>query len=446
MITKLYSHQEMGAKYLRDRKGGYLFWKMRTGKTLAALHGILDTPTLILTKGSIMETFRKALVYDMGIRETDIVVCHGKFTWKKRKQLLTKFPIVICNYEAAITLRVMTAQPWAAIVFDESYALANYKSAKVTRYIERSIKKQPREQKRAALSGTPASENPIQYASQFFIVDGYFMGYTNIHDYYHDNWMLDKNKKQVPINKKHLKELHEYIHQEATFLSLEELNLGSPILYNKRFVQLNMAQLGCIEWAQGRKAELNRLFHGMSDRSVGNMVYAVYENMIAAGIDPATHEVISTEKVQDVVNCYLDNREPILVLSHYVDILPVAEELFHKAGIRAAYFDGKTSKIAVEEVRALFQEGKLDAVIAQSKVAGEGLDFSRANTTYYLNNSFGLNTREQTIMRTTNINKTTPVEIIDICTMDTLDVAVVEKLQKKEKISESFLMKQGRIK
>jgi len=176
------------------------------------------------------------------------------------------------------------------------------------------------------------------------------------------------------------------------------------------------------------------------------MVYAMYENMIASGIDPMTREIINYAKINDVLDCYLDTREPMLVASFYVDILPAAVKIFQEAGVNCAFVDSTVISTEREEIRQRFQDGELDVVFGQSQVVCEGQDYSRANYTYTFNNCFSGNIREQLVMRTTNINKTTPVEIIDICTEETLEYKVVQKLNKKEKISNEFLRAHCRIK
>jgi len=84
-----FPHQENGAKYLLERKKGFLFWKMRTGKTLASIYGTFTSdslPILVITKPSIMETFRKAFVDDFGIKEDKVGVCLKNYSHKKKRQ------------------------------------------------------------------------------------------------------------------------------------------------------------------------------------------------------------------------------------------------------------------------------------------------------------------------------------------------------------------------
>jgi SNF2 family DNA or RNA helicase len=444
-VIELFPHQDKGFQYLTERGGGCLFWKMRTGKTLTALFAAFTSktlPMLILTKSSIMETFRKALVEDMNIKPEKVGVCYNRYPKHKREKILAGHQFVICNYEAAIPLRVMGAQAWGSIIFDESFALANIES-KVTRYIERHVKKQKEGQVRIALTGTPASESPRQYASQFFIVDGHYMGYDNIHSYMSDEWIpAGRHNKLQPAREEHLAEIRDYVQANSSVLSLEDLGKGSEILFNQRFVAMNEKQEEALRWAENRREELNNLHYLLGgDAGVGDLVYVNYANMVGAGINPVTREVINFAKINDVLNCYLDNQEPMLVLSWFVDVLPVATEIFRKAGVRCQYIDGTVIKTEAEEIRSRFQDGELDVVFAHSSVASEGLDFSRADVTYYLSNSFSLNLREQTVMRTTNINKTNPVEIIDVCTVDSMDKDIVKKLNKKEELSNSFLKK-----
>ena len=445
---KMFPHQIKGSDYLIERGGGYLFWKMRVGKTLPAIDAVMkhaETPVLIITQTSIMETWRKTLVHDYGVPENLVSVCKTNYMSNKRRHILETGFIVICNYDMAIPYRIMTAQQWGAIIYDESHAIANM-SAKRTRYIVRSVKKQPKHQIRLALSGTPAPEGDIQYVSQFFAVDGHFMGHTDLPKYIQQYWMYMVYSRRWEIHDiEHEMEFKDYINKNAFFLSLENLGKGSEILKTHREIPVNSAQLDCLDWAIERKEDLNRLFRGFGQSPVGDMVYGMYENMVAAGIDPRDRSIISTRKAQDIVYCYHDNPEPILILCPYVDIIPVIAEVLNKRDIRTDWFDGSKPEFEREEIRDRFQRGGLDAVVAQSAIAAEGLDFSRADKTYYYSNLFSLRVREQTSQRTTNLNKTRPVELVDLCTTHTMDLNVVKKLEKKEKVSSAFIREHSRL-
>lgn len=445
-MIDLYPHQKKGSRYITERGGGYLFWKPRVGKSYPAIEAMIKHgkgPILIITKSSILKTWEKALCYDYGIPEDRLGVLTRKVSKEARLKLIKEKKIIIINYQSVISLVAMTARPWGVIIFDESLAIGNY-TARVTRYILQRIRHQPQGQLRISLTGTPNPESPLQFVTQFLAVDGNFMGYGNYDSYLREHWeKVDHSWK--PKKSLHIQMMREYVEDNAEFLSLEELGLGSTKLYDHRIVELNQKQLDCFSWAKGKKMEMLFKYVGMNQKSLAHMVYGMYENMIAAGIDPVTKEVINTTKVEDIIDCYNDNPEPILVLSHFVDMLPVACDLFNNASIRCAYIRGDTGDIEAEGYRVAFQNGELDCLLGQSKKMAEGLDCSKANLTYVISNSFSANTREQMCERTINLQKTTPVGIIDICSRDTTDLKVVETLNKKQNISSNFIKEHSRL-
>jgi hypothetical protein len=79
-----------------------------------------------------------------------------------------------------------------------------------------------------------------------------------------------------------------------------------------------------------------------------------------------------------------------------------------------------------------FKEGKYDILAGQVDKIQMAWDLSLADITYFISNSFSNEKRSQVEMRTTNMNKSTPVELRDLCTVGSPDEDVVDCLKGKQ--------------
>jgi superfamily II DNA or RNA helicase len=432
----LYPHQVKGVEYLVNRRRGYLFITMRGGKTLTSLRSFCEMegfPLLILTLKSIFQTWKKQLVQD-GMDEKDIVYIQG--TKEKKKKLLANMPrVAILNYESIKSLDALGSKyPWGGIIFDESYKLGNLSSG-ITNYCLSRVRHHDNIPV-AMLSGSPASESAINLVPQYFICDGHFMGYHSMAQYLHKNWRYCPFSHKWKTKVAHEKAIRQYV-EETAYCYIAKL---SEKIYTKYHVPMNKKQRKAIEWAYSKTQDMDRIASAMGkSASLGKMLYVMYENMVCAGIDPQTKEVISVEKQKAVIQMYKDRPRPLLVLSMYSKPLYEMVELARKAGIPCAYIDGSVDSKTAHRIENMFNSGKIKILVAQEKVVKFGLDFKVSDTTIYLNNSFSLDDRTQSEQRTSNLTKEGGVEIIDMCTEGGIDEKVVDKLSKKEVKAKGFI-------
>ena len=97
--------------------------------------------------------------------------------------------------------------------------------------------------------------------------------------------------------------------------------------------------------------------------------------------------------------------------------------------------DGATQTNEREDIRSMFQQmpgDKPAVVVAQTTTVKMGIDLSRADTIYYLSSSFSFDDRVQSESRATHLNKTKPVQIVDVITEGTVEPEVVKALESKE--------------
>jgi len=391
-------------------------------------------PLLIVSFASILKTWEKELKI-MDFSPEDYVIVQG--TEKKRRaQLALNKKIVILNYDMIINYNILDME-WGGIIFDESHKLCNPKIS-ITRHIlsHTRLFHNPI----CALSGTPAMESPVGYASQFFAIDKQFMGYQSLARYLFDNWKFSSiTSKWTPRRKRHEEEISEYISKHAYVVKPEDIGLDVPKLYARRDMCLNAKQERALDWAYSKKLTLNQVseFMGMDARK-GDMVYVAYENAICAGIDPKTKTMISLDKIKEVLAMYRDNPEPIVVTSYYKLPLITAYKMFKKAGIPCGLICGtlKAKGYSLleyrEHVRDRFQAGELPVLFGQSKIIKMGLDLSVADHMISLSNNHSAETRFQLELRITNLNKKRPVQYTDLVTPDRIDDKIIDVLKSKD--------------
>ena len=93
-------HQIRGAKYLKDRKSGFLFFKQRLGKCftcIIAIKKLKEYPILIVCPKIVIPTWVTAL-QDEGAKPKAIQIVNYATREKNLLALKTKRHIVIVNY------------------------------------------------------------------------------------------------------------------------------------------------------------------------------------------------------------------------------------------------------------------------------------------------------------------------------------------------------------
>ncbi len=372
-----------------------------------------------------------------GFKEDMISLVEGTTKKKREKELAKNKPIIICNYEMSISFKLKRLRKWKVILYDESYRLAHI-DANVTQYWIRGHRDP--EQIRIALTGEPAPENPLNFATQYFIVRGGFMGYDSYMMYYLDNWRrCDYSGKDIPLVPTHDSEIRDYVRETAYCRTMKSLGLGSEILYNEFFFDLNSKQKKLMEKVKELQ-DASKFIDGPVAENQYKLKARSMERLVSAGLDPDDHSIINRSKIDFIVDSYLEEPEPIVVLSFYKAPLFELQRTFESKGIKCGLIYGQIGTASEKETQVdKFKDAEYDVMLGQTRSVKMNYDFSRASKTYYLTNSYSQDDRSQSEKRTTNINKATPVEIIDLSYNDTLDHAVVDKLKKKKKISYSFI-------
>lgn len=439
-----FDHQIKAAAYAVENKGACYWMKMRTGKTFSTVMALRDSlafPALIVCPKSIMPVWREEFLIEGADPEMITFVDGPPQTRERILANHSKNPkaVVIVNYEMIEPYRVFTRYPWASIVLDESLKIGNLTS-KRTQYCLDYIqsKRYPADQMRFCLSGSPASESPFQLIPQMFFVHGNFMGEADWQEYVRKNWDYNaySYKWEPLMGKKHIKEIQAW-NEKAAFHC--DLGIGDSILRRRITIEPSPIQVKLLDRIREERSYVDK--DGIA-KDFTPLVRADFELQVCAGLDPFTKKMVDTRKIEHILDWHMDNDcEPVLIITRYrTGIMKAFEEVASKYGKKMKFgiMAGGEDNSRVKES---FDHGVINVVLGQITVVKMGLNFSRANTIFYLSNSFSQDDRTQSELRCSNMSKENPVEVIDLLLKDCLDGSTVDLLEKKQDVSSQFVQK-----
>jgi len=133
-----FPHQKKGVKYLIDRMSGFLFFKMRMGKSFVivlVIKKLSEYPVLIICPKIVINTWITELT-DEGCKLKHISVVDYSDAKKNEEALNSNKYITLVNFEKIKNYDILKKRKWRIVVVDELDRLANV-SAGVTRYFLR---------------------------------------------------------------------------------------------------------------------------------------------------------------------------------------------------------------------------------------------------------------------------------------------------------------------
>ena len=456
---------------MESRKSGLLFMDMRTGKCYTTLLGFLESspelslPMLLLSLKTPLLGWVNELL-EFGIERNRIQMVEG--TWQQRRNQLRyqDKDFFLLNYDVAADLDVLNVrramvhgiEDWGSIVFDESYCISVNKPTKVWR--RKDLEKQnypysiskrthyflpevtgaiPPYQRRVALSGLPAPESPMNVATQFLIIDGHYMGYTDFISYLHDNWEYNKwEHKWEMKHPYHRTRVLEYVYSNAFCVTMEECNeLYQGLLHTTWEIPATEFQLQLFSWL-----DQTGTYQYPDDEEVKLMTGGVRFNFgmsICAGIHPITKEPIKTYKGEYIAEWYKLRKLPAVIVSQSRKALLPLQEFLTSKGIPCAVVHGGVSKDDRERIRRDFQDGKIDMLLGQAEVIMMGYDLSRADYIFQFSTPVKENVRGQVNMRCCKGNKSRPVTIIDMAIKGTKEGGFIENVVNKHQPAVEYI-------
>jgi hypothetical protein len=442
-------HQTEAAGKIAASRFLGIWAKPRTGKTLATLMGQAehDTfPLLIICPLQIMASWLTELL-DFGYKREDIQLVRPVRTTDRMKtvkqQLLYDKKIFMVTYStlevldalyirdySAITPfsprkapRWMKLPNWQHIIADESYCIGNYEAG-VTQYCLKHSP--PFYQVRNCLSGSPASESLLNFATQYLFMAGHYMGCTTYDAYLRKYWGYDRDTHtRYMLDPSHQKAVFDYVHEHG--FCKESLLKDAPVRIQT--VDLNDRQLAILQWLNITTTYLDR-------KGVEKLMYPVVragmEERTAVGIHPISQEVINTAKIDQALAILTDPTESALIVTHYTALYGPMMEALHKAGRPCRMITSKMKREEREANRVWFQETPGACLVGQSKICARGLDFSALAHLIHISWSMSQETWEQINDRGKHPSRTDMYNVWALCTHDTSDRKRIQALGVKK--------------
>lgn len=136
-------------------------------------------------------------------------------------------------------------------------------------------------------------------------------------------------------------------------------------------------------------------------------------------------------RVQLLVECVEDCGHQFIVWAKYRQDIASIVAALRAAGITCVQYNGQCSDDELIEAKRAFKAGEAQGFVGNPGKGAEGLTLNMAKTMIYFNNSFKLSHRLQSEDRFHRIGQDSPVLIIDLAAIDTVDDAIIDTLRSK---------------
>lgn len=329
------------------------------------------------------------------------------------------------------------------LAIDESHKIKNHK-AKCTKACNHygTLAKY-----RRILTGTPLTNNPLDYYSQLNFLDPGCAG---------DSYFQFEYKYAI---KKQIKAGTRTFPKVVGYRNIEELQgLVSSLCYRITKEEcINLPEKLYIEHQVELSNEQKRAYMEMHELKMMQLQSIEGENRIfASNALTATmklHQIICGHVKDEQGNTHLlpnkrgkelveliNNINGQVVLWHcYIGDLLVIEPALREAGISFVFHNGSVSREQRQEAINLFKDGNAKVFVATPATAGTGLTLTNANYQIYYSNSYKLGDRVQSEDRLHRIGQHNPVTIIDMVVPGSIDSKVVKSLKAKRSIADDIL-------
>jgi len=388
MSIRLWNHQLAGAERIRSGEISALWWQMRTGKSLTAIHGTRDGDRLVICPNSCKPTWKEDLrLYG----DTDTYVWGSKNKPKGRPRN------VIVNFES-LWRSPLLAMNWDSIVIDESQRISNPRT-KLWSYLESHIRDLCRARV-VLLSGTPCTEGYQQLICQSIAATGQFCGYTDAFAALRAGWVMDDYHHRWVIQKGWAEKAQEQLRELGPSMTQKEAGINTRKVYQRMPVEPGAHELA--------------LWKALRARNLDGLALALGAQSIASGRNPETGETVSSSKLNAVAEWIRDAGRPVVVLTRFSSSLRYLASKLQSLKVGLIHGDDAGSEARGQVIQA-FNASKLDVLICNVVCVKVGLNLSHSSTLIFAENSFSGEARIQAEDRATVMGKEL-VEILDFVT------------------------------
>lgn len=459
--TQPLKHQDEAVKRFKDQHYGALFCEMGTGKTKIVLDIIKNS----MPRFDAIVVAPNGLHHNWAVNEIpkhmdDVLV----YTWKgplkskKSKQEFIRFSVAqkesrifLINVEALRTeagfktaCQFLCGSPYPNqrhMVVDESTCIKNPKALQTKRVLDIASDVSHR----WVLNGTPITQSPLDLFSQCRFLSKDALPYKTYTAFKHA-FAVETTMTMG----------HRSFRKIIGYQNLDELTkLLEPFsLHIKKRDCLDLPDKVFTKMAVTLTPQQEKLYKTMKDDCLalldsGELVTSTLAltritklHQILTGFvvtDDGTEVDIPNNRIPALMQI-AETTQPLVIFCAYrhnvSQIVEALSEKFPKE--RIVRFTGdETGNTRNEAVRA-FQDGDADFFVATS-AAAKGLTLHRSSTMIYFSNNYSLETRLQSQDRIHRIGQADKCTYIDIVVPNTVDEAILKRLEEKKELSSMVL-------
>ncbi len=463
-LVKPWAHQLTAIERAKDTKGFALFFEQGTGKTGTCIniirgkfkeHGRI-LRTLILCPPIVVDNWKREFKLHSKIDPRDVVPLTGpgaKRLAKFQNECLDQNKIVITNYEALLMKDLFQAlKAWTPeiMVLDESHKCKAMSSKRTKLAVELS----DLVAYKYILSGTPVLNTPMDVFAQFRILDG---GRTFGKSFFpfRNHYFWDKNAgmpqgKYFPdwrIKPGALDEINEKIYTSGMRVEKKDCLDLPPLVRQRIMIDLSSEQKRHYE---SMKKDFITFVGTEACTAQLAITKALRLQQIVSGFmklddEDGTEIRMKENPRQDALHELLEELTPnhkVIVWAVFKDNYEQIREVCKKLGVGFVEVHGEISaKVRVENVDAFSQDPKVRVFIGHPGSGGIGINLVSASYSIFYSRSFSLENDLQAEARNhrggSEIHER--VTRIDLVAKNTIDEAILERLEQKQQVSDRVL-------
>jgi SNF2 family DNA or RNA helicase len=453
--TKPLKHQEQATERFINEPYGALFCEMGTGKSKIILDIIQNSKSpvsvLIVAPNGLHHNWARNEI-PKHVESADVYCWNGPPSSKKKQQEITRFynlesynKFFLINIEA---LRTKSGFDFANafligshnterhFIVDESTCIKNPK-AQQTKAVMKLAKQSDR---RWILNGTPITQGPLDLYSQCKFLDADSIPERTMttfkHAYAVERTMTMGNRSfNKVVGYQNLDQLTKNI--EPFSLRLEKKDcLDLP---DKTFTSLYVELT----------PEQERVYKGIKEECIALLEDDMVTTTLALTKIVKLHQILTgfvitdTDLTVDLKNNRIaalqqiaETTKPLVVFCAYKHNVKQIKDALSDHKI--VTYTGEDNTNNKNQAVLDFQNGNADIFVGTS-AAAKGLTLTRASTMVYYSNNYSLETRLQSQDRIHRIGQDTKCTYIDLVVPNSIDEAILKRLEEKKELSNEVL-------
>jgi SNF2 family DNA or RNA helicase len=406
---------------------GYRFLKRQVKKVL-----VVAPKSVVPVWGGRKNEFKKFADYPFQTVEL-----------KKGRRKPLQFPsepgkalVAVTTYQSAwrMAKNIIKWKP-DMVILDESHNIKNGRSiqARFLHKLSRNV------QYKLILTGTPVSESPLDFHSQYVFLDPTIFGH-NFGKFRSKYAIMGGFMRKQVKRYKNLKDLSRKAHTIAYRVRKEDCTDLPPVTTLFKYCELT-------EKAKSLYNEMKKEFVieiGQKEISAPLVISQMQKlQQIAGGFvkdeDGDIHE-IGKDKLNLLKETIEESKgKKLVIFARYVPEIEAIQKLCTKMKMETILLYGKSKNR--EAIVEKFQDGKLDAIIVQIKTGGVGITLTAADMTIIYSSTFSNLDYEQALARTDRIGQTKPTTVVHLACENTIDEEIFEALVSKRNLAELVIDK-----